>query len=462
MTPPDTDQEPLQPTPDHVLRKKIARLNTGWQVAGQKPTRKSMGRWLLYQVRRVLARVLGPQETFNAAIVDYINHKQEITPEELRSMYNTCLVGINDMHKEGITLHNDMQNMQKSFSEMQKSFDIYTNEIQQSIDETQQSIHETHRITNEAQLYREAIQARERRLDAATNTLVENHNELRTSHDELLRSIGALHQGMQILKQQVTSPSISPKRKTTPKKTAPESSNQALSNNQLDSYKYLGFEDQFRGSQEDIRDRLSEYLPVFANSSNVLDIGCGRGEFIDLLREKGISSSGVDSNLAMVKTCKEKGLDATEADALDYLRALPDGSLGGLLAAQVVEHLPPSYLMTLLDVAFLKLRSGAPIVLETINPACWFAFFESYIRDITHVRPLHPDTLKYLLVATGFHSVEIRYRAPYPDHDKLQTIKMGNATPTEKVWVETLNANVEKINNLLFTNLDYAAIGHRS
>ena len=85
----------------------------------------------------------------------------------------------------------------------------------------------------------------------------------------------------------------------------------------------------------------------------------------------------------MVKTCKEKGLDATGADALDYLRALPDGSLGGLLAAQVVEHLPPSYLMTLLDVAFLKLRSGAPIVLETINPACWFAFFESYIRDIT-------------------------------------------------------------------------------
>ena len=86
MTPPDTDQEPLQPTPDPVLREKLARLNTGWQVAGQKPTRKSMGRWLLYQVRRVLALVLGPQEPFNAAVVDYINHKRQITPEELRSM----------------------------------------------------------------------------------------------------------------------------------------------------------------------------------------------------------------------------------------------------------------------------------------------------------------------------------------------------------------------------------------
>ena len=447
MTPPDTDQKSLQPTPDHVLREKLARLNTGWRVAGQKPIQRSMGRWLLYQVRRVLARALGPQETFNAAIVDYINHKQQIAPEELRAMYNTCLVAINDM--------------QKSFSEMQKSFSETQKETQQSIDETQQSIHETRRITNEAQLYREAIQARERRFDTATNTIAENHNELRTSHDELRTSIGALHQGMQILKQQVTSLTVPTKGKKSVKKTAPESNNQPPDNYQLNDYKYIGFEDQFRGSQEDIRDRLSEYLPVFANSSNVLDIGCGRGEFLDLLREQGISSSGVDTNAAMVKTCKEKGLDATGADALDYLRALPDGSLGGLLAAQVVEHLPPSYLMTLLDVAFLKLRSGAPIVLETINPACWFAFFESYIRDITHVRPLHPDTLKYLLVVTGFHSVEIRYRAPYPDYDKLQPIKASNMVPLAEDLVETLNANVEKINNLLFTNLDYAAIGNR-
>ncbi len=434
--PPDTDQKSLQPTADHVLREKLSRLNTGWRVAGQKPTQKSMGRWLLYQVRRVLARALGPQETFNAAIVDYINHKQQISPEELREMYNTCLVAIN---------------------ETQQSI----RETQQSIRETQQSIHETRRITNEAQLYREAIQARERRLDTGIKTIAESHNELRASHDELLTSIGALHQGMQILKQQATSLTVPTKEKESVKKTAPESNNQTPGNYQLDSYKYLGFEDQFRGSQEDIRDRLSEYLPIFANSSNVLDIGCGRGEFLDLLREKGISSSGVDSNHAMIKTCKEKNLDATGADALDYLRALPNGSLGGLLATQVVEHLPPSYLMTLLDVAFLKLRSGAPIVLETINPACWFAFFESYIRDITHVRPLHPDTLKYLLVATGFHSVEIRYRAPYPDYDKLQPIKASNMVPLEEDLVETLNANVEKINNLLFTNLDYAAIGNR-
>jgi O-antigen chain-terminating methyltransferase len=94
-------------------------------------------------------------------------------------------------------------------------------------------------------------------------------------------------------------------------------------------------------------------------------------------------------------------------------------------------------------------------VLETINPACWFAFFESYVRDITHVRPLHPDTLKFLLQASGFSGVELRYQAPYPEHDKLQRVApaaLGTAA-------ETLNANVDKLNSLLFTYLDYAAIG---
>jgi O-antigen chain-terminating methyltransferase len=147
-----------------------------------------------------------------------------------------------------------------------------------------------------------------------------------------------------------------------------------------------------------------------------------------------------------------------QADALSYLRAVPDGSLGGLFAAQVIEHLEPAYLTHLIDAAFDKLRPGSAIVLETINPACWFAFFESYIRDITHVRPLHPDTLQFLLVATGFQRIEIQYRAPYPAHEKLQRVASA-AAPADAV--ETLNANVDKLNSLLFTYLDYAAIGRR-
>jgi O-antigen chain-terminating methyltransferase len=240
--------------------------------------------------------------------------------------------------------------------------------------------------------------------------------------------------------------------------SAPAHTPAAASTLETMSHKYVGFEDAFRGSTDAIRAQLADYVPLFAGASDVLDIGCGRGEFLGLLREQGVSGRGIDLNDAMVEVCRGKGLDASNADALSYLGGLPDQSLGGLFAAQVVEHLEPAYLTRLLETAFEKLRPGAPIVLETINPACWFAFFESYIRDITHVRPLHPDTLKFLLIASGFNQIDIRYRAPYPEHEKLQPIAPGAIAADA---IETLNANVNKLNQLLFTYLDYAAVARR-
>jgi O-antigen chain-terminating methyltransferase len=221
---------------------------------------------------------------------------------------------------------------------------------------------------------------------------------------------------------------------------------------------YVGFEDRFRGSPDDIRTRLEGYLPLFEGADNVLDVGCGRGEFLTLLRERGVHGRGIDINTAMVDVCRSQGLQVERADALAHVRAQPDESLGGIFAAQVIEHLEPAYLTSLLDAACQKLRPGAPIVLETINPACWFAFFESYIRDLTHVRPVHPDTLKYLLIATGFLHVDIQYRSPYPEQEKLQPVAPHAVLGD---WAETLNANVAHLNRLLFTCLDYAAIGRR-
>ena len=126
----------------------------------------------------------------------------------------------------------------------------------------------------------------------------------------------------------------------------------------LDSYKYVGFEDRFRGSQEAIRARLVDYVPLFKGRSDVLDVGCGRGELLDLFKKSGISARGLDVNHEMVEACRARGLDAVEGDLVGYLESLPDGSLGGLIAVQVVEHLEPSYLMRALDIAFHKLRPG--------------------------------------------------------------------------------------------------------
>ncbi len=169
----------------------------------------------------------------------------------------------------------------------------------------------------------------------------------------------------------------------------------------------------------------------------------------------------------MVDVCRERGLSAERADALGYLQGLEDESLGGLIAVQVVEHLEPAYLLRVLDVAFQKLRPGAPMVLETLNPACWVAFFESYIRDITHRWPLHPETLEFLVRASGFSPVDVLWRAPVPYGDKLPTVALpppARGTEHDATVVDlvaAINAHAEKLNARLFTYLDYAVIARR-
>jgi SAM-dependent methyltransferase len=223
---------------------------------------------------------------------------------------------------------------------------------------------------------------------------------------------------------------------------------------------YAGFEDEFRGSPETIRERLAEYLPLFAGCDTVVEVGCGRGEFLELLRDHGIRGRGADLNSEMVSRCRARGLEVVQADALEYLAAAPDSSIGGLFAAQVVEHLQPDRLLQLLALAHRKLRPGGRIVLETVNAGCWYAFFSSYVRDITHERPLHPETLRYLLTASGFEDADIRYSSAYPKDYKLhplpQTVRAGGAAFAEVV--DEFNGNVEKLNELLFTYLDFAAI----
>lgn len=296
--------------------------------------------------------------------------------------------------------------------------------------------------------------------EAFNATLVDYINTvvrpLETEQQELRTSIGVLHQLVHSLTRDGdrSRPSRERQDDAAPpiEGPLPPRSSDAL------SHKYLGFEERFRGSEEAIRAAQAEYVPLFAGKTDVLDIGCGRGELLTLLGDAGVPARGIDLNEGMVRACRAKGVDALQADALAYLQAQQDGSIGGLVAAQVVEHLEPAYLTHLLDAAFAKLRPGAPIVLETINPACWFAFFESYIRDITHVRPLHPETLRFLLVATGFERLEIRYRAPFPDDQKLRPIPASAALRDS---LEALNANVARLNGLLFTYMDYAAIGWR-
>jgi len=232
---------------------------------------------------------------------------------------------------------------------------------------------------------------------------------------------------------------------------------------------YRGFEDRFRGSIDEIREKQRVHVPAFAGASDVLDIGCGRGEFLSLLKEHRIAARGIDADAGMVADARKRGFDVVQADAVPYLESLPDASLGGAIASQVIEHFEPSYLIRLLPIILTKLRPAAPLVLETINPACWLAFFSSYLRDFTHVWPVHPETLQYLLQANGFVRVEIKYLEQAPDSVRMRAVDPASLTgldPATSRALTTLatayNANASILNSLLFTYMDYAAIGYRA
>jgi O-antigen chain-terminating methyltransferase len=326
------------------------------------------------------------------------------------------------------------------------------------------------------------VESKDRQMAGDLGTRIEMVGRGLEPVEELRTQVGVLRRAMDALKRTLASPQseiANPQSEVgTPQSTIrnPQSEvgtpHSAIRNPQssADDFKYVGFEDLFRGSDEAIEERLRSYVPIFAASADVLDIGCGRGELLSALKAAGVRARGIDANAEMVAIARERGLDASHADALQYLTSLPDGSLGGVIATQVVEHLEPPYLMRLLDAAARALRPGAPIVLETINPACWLAFFSSYIRDITHVRPVHPETLQYLLRASAFERVSIRYSAPVPEHMKMKTVDLPDAVlaatdPSAAALTglaHVVNANAVILNNLMFTHLDYAAIGFRS
>jgi SAM-dependent methyltransferase len=210
---------------------------------------------------------------------------------------------------------------------------------------------------------------------------------------------------------------------------------------------YFAFESRMRGDSAEIRARQREYVNDFRDSAPVLDLGCGRGEFLVLLRDAGIDARGVDANADMVAFARGEGLAVEQADALAAVEALEDGSLGGVFAAQLLEHLPPSGLVRLLELAAAKLRPGGVLVAETINPLSPLAL-RNYFADLTHAQPLVPETLELLARQAGFTEVEKRF---------LNEPEERLTVPADPV----LARNVTLLNELIFAPLDYAILARK-
>jgi O-antigen chain-terminating methyltransferase len=204
---------------------------------------------------------------------------------------------------------------------------------------------------------------------------------------------------------------------------------------------WLKFADRFRGSEDDIRSRQQLYAKRFRGHAPVLDLGCGRGELIQVLAEAGIAARGVDSNDDSIALCAAKGIQADKADLFTYLRDLPDASLGGVVCCQVIEHLPPRRLPEMIQLIHAKLRAGGLVALETPNPECLAIFATHFYIDPTHRHPLPPALTTFYLEEAGFGLIEVERLSP-----AIESMPPVADLP-------------ESFRKAFFGSLDYAAFG---
>jgi O-antigen chain-terminating methyltransferase len=206
---------------------------------------------------------------------------------------------------------------------------------------------------------------------------------------------------------------------------------------------FARFAECFRGSEEYVKAVQRQYLQNFKECQSVLDIGCGRGEFLEIMREAGIPAVGIDLSRESVAICRLKGLQAETADLFTYLAGLPEESLDGIFCAQVVEHLPPGRLPEMIQLCASRLMRNGVVAIETPNPGCLAIFATHFYLDPTHARPVPHPLLAFYLEEFGVGVMEVRKLAPAVES------------------MPSLGSLPEAFRDAFFGGLDYAIIGKK-
>jgi len=217
----------------------------------------------------------------------------------------------------------------------------------------------------------------------------------------------------------------------------------------LDAF-YASFDEQFRGSREEIKHRLKTYLPIIVQQGigtelmPLLDVGCGRGEWLELLGEEHLQASGVDSNRILVEWCRDRGLEVKEAELINYLHQIPDASLGAVTGFHIIEHLAIETLVEFLNQCVRVVKPGGVVIFETPNPQNVLVGSCNFYFDPTHRNPLPSQVTKFLLESRGFVRVEVL-----------------NLNPSDDTPVDENSELARRFNKYFYGPMDYAVVGYR-
>lgn len=229
---------------------------------------------------------------------------------------------------------------------------------------------------------------------------------------------------------------------------------------------YCDFENKYRGNEGIIKERLKYYidqiiLPEYSQNKQVqvLDLGCGRGEWLELLKEYGYSASGVDVNTAMVLICRKKGLDVVSGELFDYIKLIPDNSRDIVTAFQVIEHIEIDKIDILLREIYRILKPNGLVILETPNTANVEVGCYGFYLDPTHIKPVNSELLKFIAEQSGYTKVEIQYwKNKEIEEWWMSILKENNGQLLESPLFRTI---VETIKNNFYVSPDFALVAKK-
>lgn len=305
----------------------------------------------------------------------------------------------------------------------------FNSSILHSLRVTLDGIRDMNRTTARLEREMERIKEKSQLVDYLKTGLITQERRVSILLEELRRQLNTTEQGKESPIQRLSEPNI------------------------LDPL-YLAFENQFRGTREEIRDRLMEYVPLIREAQagsegrEILDIGCGRGEWLELMNDEGLVARGLDLNHVLVEDCRDKGFKVEENDALSYLRSLPDNSLGAITSFHLIEHLDFDDRVALFDESVRVLKSGGIALFETPNPRNLLVGSCNFWCDPTHLRPLYPETHQFLLEYRGFCKVDLLFLHPHEGDQRL---------PEEEA-----PELASRLNEVLSCARDYAIVGYKA
>ena len=460
---------------DNIIQRDLSYINSNWDIHNNSYYISShhpyigkflvKGRQLVHgEVRRYIDPMISRQTEFNASTVRIITrasqrcaelnqHQQELETafasfkRESDKKIADCITTAKNELDSKIEL--TTKEITTTKSELESKIELTTKEITTAKSELESKIELT---TKELTTAKSELESK---IELTTKEITTTKSELESKIEltvkklftQMDKDIHAQAWLARVLEERVQKGLV--QKSASPASTPKETTN------------YFLFEERFRGSREDITQRQLAFLPYFEKCSRVLDIGCGRGEFLEILNDHNIGSIGVDSDPDMVAYCRSRQLEVEHSDAIAYLETLADNCLDGIFIDQVVEHLEPDYLIRLLALCHQKMKFGYHIVVETVNPMSFVSFVNFYI-DMTHTKPVHPETLKFLIGLVGFKEIETKVSSPVSLKYRLKKIPdIAGSDETSKMSQVIYNENIEKLNDIIYGDQDYAVIGKK-